>query len=100
MTHGIRIWVIMTSACRTHGKPCVKIHANGESCINGRCVHRRREEQKRKREGKRKGRERKEREEKKREREGEETERERKGNRRVLSQLVGVLTVGTHWTKK
>ena len=34
--------------CRTQGKPCVKIHANGESCINGRCVRRRREEHKRK----------------------------------------------------
>ena len=51
--------------CRTQGKPCVKIHANGESCINGRCVRRRREEHKRKGEGKRKGRERKERKEKK-----------------------------------
>ena len=85
--------------CRTHGKPCVKIHANGESCINGRCV-RMSEEHKRKGEGKRKGRERKEREEKKTEREGEERERERKGNQLVLPQLAGVSMIGTHQTKK
>ena len=82
----------------SHVSKCMQL----DNPINGRCVRRRRGEQKRKREGKRKGREMKEREEKKRERDGEERERERrrKGNRHVIPQLVGVPTVGTCQTKK
>ena len=87
-SHVSKCMQIETSACRTHGKPCIKMHANGELCINGRCVRRRREEQKRKGEGKRKGRERKEREEKKRERGRRKRERKKEKRKSTCSSLA------------
>ena len=68
----------------THG------HANGESCINGRCVCRRREEHKSKGEGKRKVRERKK-EKKRKEREREKKGKEKEGEKEISVFFLSLL---------
>ena len=75
-SHVSKCMQIETSACKTHGKSCVKMHANGESCINGRCVLRRREKHKRKGEG-----------EKKKEKKIKEREREKKGREEGVKEI-------------
>ena len=76
------------TTCRTHGKPCVHMHVNGEVYKMGyKSVHRGGEEQKGK-EGK------KEKKEKKKK------EKEKKGREKEKEKEIGVPTVRTCRTKK
>ena len=81
----------------THGKPCVHMHANGHAYKWDVFV----EEGGGSRKGKEKGRKGEKGKGEKKEKKGKGKEREKEeGGRRFLPRFIGVLTVGTRWTKE
>ena len=84
------------NSCVKHGKPCVHMHANGHAYKLDVFV-----EGGRSKKGKEKGGKGEKGKGEKKEKKGKGKEREKgEGGRWFLPQFIGVLMVGTRWTKK